>query len=242
MTPDDQRAHAADRQDFARAASFAAHELAGPLSTATVALELLASRLDRDDATASDLVATAVRQLRIAQLQSSRLGQLAHGPRAPQTTPTDLRALAHEIVDDLVLSDLAHHPTFVESDGPVEAPVDPDQIRQALYNLLSNAAHYSPRGRTIVVDVSEDPGHAYLRVRDQGHGVSPEFADRIFEPYQREQRDHVMRPGLGLGLAISRAIARGHGGDLTLEPAPKGGAEFLLSLPRYVPGSVPRCD
>jgi signal transduction histidine kinase len=225
---DDVQPSPADQQDFERAASLAAHEMAGPLSTATAAVDLLRTRLD-DDATASELVAIAARHLRIARLQTSRLAQLASGPRAPEPVRTDLAALAREVVDDLALSELVHHPTAVESDGPVHAPVDPDQIRQTLYNLLTNAANYSPRGREIVIGISQEPDRVLLRVRDQGHGVAPESIERIFEPYQR---GHDEAPGLGLGLALSRGIARSHGGDLTFEPAPRGGAVFLLTLPR----------
>jgi two-component system, OmpR family, sensor histidine kinase KdpD len=239
MSSHEHRGSGADRQDagrpqvecedFESAASLAAHEMAGPLSTATAAIDLLRTRLDAEDEIASDLVSTATRHLRIARLQTARLAQLASGPRPPELRSTDLDMLVREVVGDLTLSELAHHPTAVESSGRAEAAVDPDQIRQALYNLLTNAATYSPRGRAIVIEVSQSGDQVLLRVRDQGHGVAPEAADRIFEPYQRGQAD---APGLGLGLALSRDIARNHGGDLTLEPAPKGGAEFLLKLPR----------
>jgi signal transduction histidine kinase len=219
---------------FERAGAMAAHEMAGPLTTATVAIELLRWRLDPDDPQAHDLLDTATRQLRIARLQTSRLAQLTAGAGTPQLVATDLGHLAREVVGDLALSELAGHPTSVESEGPTDAPVDPDQIRQALYNLLINAATYSPSGRDIVVELSRDDEHVWVRVRDQGHGVAPEAVDLIFEPYQRGRAD---APGLGLGLALSRDIARRHGGELALEPAPKGGAVFVLTLPR---GTSPR--
>ncbi len=219
----------ADHQDFERAAALAAHEMAGPLGTATAALALLRARLDADDDQGVELIGIASRHLRIAQLQTSRLAQLATGARVPTAIPTDLDLLAREVIDDLALSELAHHTSAVASEGPAHAVIDPDQVRQVLYNLLSNAASYSPRGREIVLEVSQDPQHVFLRVRDQGHGVAPEAADRIFEPYVR---GHGSASGLGLGLALSRDIARQHGGELILEPAPRGGAVFLLSLPR----------
>jgi signal transduction histidine kinase len=225
-----------DRQAFEQAASLAAHELIGPLSTATAAVELLRARLDTGDVVVSDLIATTARQLRMAQLQASRLGQLAAGPRTPAPVPTDLDVLAREVIHDLALSELAHHRTEVISEGTAVAVVDPDLVRQVLYNLLSNAANYSPHGRTIVVEVTKDTQRIMLRVRDQGQGVAPEAVARIFEPYQRGHDD---APGLGMGLAISRDIARRHGGDLTLdlEPASQGGAVFLLTLPRHAPSS-----
>jgi signal transduction histidine kinase len=233
---DERRPPPGGRVDFERAATLAAHEMAGPLTTTAAAIELLRVRLDADDPVASELLETATRHLRIAQLQTSRLARLAAVPRAPVTAATELGGLAREVVNDLSLSELAEHPTEATSDGAAIAEVDVDLIRQALYNLLTNAASYSPPGREIVLEVSQDPEHVMLRVRDQGHGVAPEIAGRIFEPYERGQDDGS---GLGLGLALSRDIARQHGGDLDLEPAPKGGAVFLLTLPRAVMTSAP---
>jgi signal transduction histidine kinase len=219
------------RQQFERAAMQAAHESMGPLSTVGAAIELLAPSVGPDDADAQDALDLARRQLRLVQLQLQRLGRLRSGIDEPSLEPTDLKRLVEELVRDLEASVLASHPTTVEADRPVEVDIDPDQVRGLLYNLLTNAAKYSPVGREIrvILDASDD--EVQIRVRDRGHGVAPNDAERIFERYERV--DHQATTGAGLGLPLARETARAHRGELSLEPAPKDeGSTFLLTLPR----------
>lgn len=218
------------RDAFERAAMEAAHEALGPLTTVGAALDLLASAIDPEDDEAQQALVLAQRHLRTTELQLARLGRLRFGPQEPARRPTDLAALARELVEDLSLSVLAEHDTSVEVHGPVEAEVDPEQVRGLLFNLLSNAAKYSPPGRAVVVAIEDGGDEILLRVRDQGDGVAPDDVPRIFERYGRG--DHVEVRGVGLGLPLARDIARAHGGDLVLEPARNEGSTFLLRLPR----------
>jgi signal transduction histidine kinase len=78
--------------------------------------------------------------------------------------------------------------------------------------------------------VEREEQMAVLWVRDHGPGISPEAQARIFERYQRASGEHA-RQSLGLGLYVSRQIARAHGGDLTVESTPGQGARFILRLP-----------
>jgi two-component system, OmpR family, sensor histidine kinase KdpD len=218
------------QQQFERAAMQAAHESMGPLSTVAAAIELLATSVDPDDADAQEALDLARRQLRLVQLQLGRLGRLRSGVDEPTLEPTDLKRLVEQLVRDLEASVLASHPTTVEADRPVEVDIDPDQVRGLLYNLLTNAAKYSPAGRDIriLLDVRDD--EVQIRVRDRGHGVAPSDAERIFERYERA--DHGSTTGAGLGLPLARETARAHRGELSLEPAQKdAGSTFLLTLP-----------
>ncbi|WP_052668956.1 sensor histidine kinase [Nitriliruptor alkaliphilus] len=217
------------RVNFEETASSAAHEIAGPLGTVGAAVGLIAQMLGPDDDEARELVTLAGRHLRLIELQVRRIARLRPGPEEPQRRHTDLVSVTRELVDDLSVSLLADHATTVEAAGPVEAEVDADQVRQVLFNLLSNAAKYSPPDRAIVVSIAAAADAVELRVRDQGHGVIPAESERIFERYRRADEDVQ---GLGLGLTVSREIARAHGGDLHLEPAEEeGGSTFLLRLP-----------
>lgn len=215
--------------DFEETASSAAHEIAGPLGTVNAALGLVSQMLEPADEEAQGLVTLAERHLRLIELQVQRISRLRSGPDEPDLRRVDLVAVTGELVADLSVSVLAEHPTSVEASDPVEVEVDVDQIRQVLFNLLSNAAKYSPTGREIVVSVTAATDQVELRVRDQGHGVIPDESERIFERYRRVDEDVQ---GLGLGLTVSREIARAHGGELNLEPAAdEGGSTFLLTLP-----------
>ncbi len=220
------------RDEFEQVATEAAHEVMGPLTTVEAAIGLVGGAIDPEDAVSLDAIALAQRQLRLARLQIARLSRLDTGIEPPVTADVDLAALARELVGDLESTVLAEHATTVESTGPVLVEVDADQIRGLLFNLLANAAKYSPAGRHVVVAVDDHRDRVELRVRDQGHGVVPDDTERIFERYERGS-EHPQVSGLGLGLPLARETARAHGGDLELEPAPEDeGSTFLLTLPR----------
>ena len=105
--------------------------------------------------------------------------------------------------------------------------VDPDQIRQVLVNLFTNAAQAMPGGGTIAVTAEAPPsGDARLRVRDDGPGIPAELRPRIFEALFSTKPK-----GSGLGLALCRRILEAHGGSIDLEPS-DGGASFALVVPR----------
>lgn len=124
--------------------------------------------------------------------------------------------------------------TFVHVPCPVSVVVraDPDKVKQILLNLLSNAVKFTDIGGTISVRCSCDAERAYLHVTDTGAGIPPEKLEAIFDPFvqvdQRLVREH---PGVGLGLAISRDLARGMDGDLTVASTMGEGSTFTLGLP-----------
>lgn len=226
-----------DRDAWEATAAAVAHELATPLAAAQAAVRMLANAGDADER--GELGAAALRNLHLLDLQVRRLQQLGTGAPAPQPQPdVDLAALARDVVGDLSRSTLGDHPCSVEADDDVAACVDPDQVRQVLFNLLSNAAKFSPTGREIVVGVERRGDQAVVQVRDRGDGVASDDAERIFERYERAADD---TPGAGLGLYLSRRIARAHGGDLYLVPAEHDGSVFELTLPldRTETGHVP---
>lgn len=107
---------------------------------------------------------------------------------------------------------------------------DADKLKQILINLVDNAIKFSPAGAAVQLRCEPGPGGPRLFVEDHGPGVAPEDAPRIFERFFRG-RASAGTPGSGLGLAIARNLARLHGGDVTLQPAPERGSIFTLCLP-----------
>ena len=111
-------------------------------------------------------------------------------------------------------------------------------VEQILFNLVDNACKYAvPRGGTAIrVEVGRADGGAglsFLRVRDDGPGVPPKEARRLFRPFHKSAHDAAhSAPGVGLGLALSRRLARSMGGDLRLD-AGLGGACFVLTVPGH---------
>ncbi|PZT86159.1 MAG: sensor histidine kinase [Citromicrobium sp.] len=103
------------------------------------------------------------------------------------------------------------------------------RVLQILLNLVGNAIRYSPEDSQIWVRLDRIGDHALVTVADQGHGLDSDQQSRVFEKFERLGRSDD--GGSGLGLYISRRIARAMGGDLTVESAPGLGARFTLSVP-----------
>ena len=120
-------------------------------------------------------------------------------------------------------------------DGLSRVLVDRTQIGQVLLNLLRNAGEAiqsadHPRPGRILVSAEVTDGGMMIAVRDNGPGLAPDIADRLFEPFVSSKRT-----GMGIGLSICRTIVEGHGGKLTAETAPDGGMIFRILLPVLLP-------
>jgi len=110
--------------------------------------------------------------------------------------------------------------------------LDAQRIEQILHNLLDNALRYTPTGSIIHVQTSVHKDHCLLTVSDNGPGIPPEDLSLIFERFYRAGKARSRADGgTGLGLSIARKIAQAHGGDLTADNQPEGGAIFTLKLP-----------
>lgn len=115
-----------------------------------------------------------------------------------------------------------------ETDEGLMLDGDPERLRQALDNLIANAIGHSPVGGAITVAASRDGRSIVIAVADEGDGIVSADLERIFEPGVRLT---AARPGSGLGLAVVREIARGHGGEVEVESGPGRGTTFRLVLP-----------
>jgi signal transduction histidine kinase len=152
------------------------------------------------------------------------------------TTPVPVAALVDDVLAWMGRHADAARVTLRGDACTAWARGDPRRVRQVLVNLVSNALKFTPAGGTVEVRcrAPSAPGGAMVTVDvlDTGPGVPAEARERVFEPFEqlgRSRRSPVA--GLGLGLAISRELARGMGGDLTAHEAPGGGACFRLTLP-----------
>lgn len=116
---------------------------------------------------------------------------------------------------------------------------DPARLQQVFWNLLTNAAKFSPEGSTIAVQTfAADAEGIGIKITDQGVGIAPEKLERIFGAFEQDTRQTHM--GLGLGLAICKALVEMHGGKITAHSdGIDRGASFVIRLPRVVPVSAP---
>lgn len=115
-------------------------------------------------------------------------------------------------------------------DEQLPAIGDFGRVLQIMVNLVGNAVRYSPEGSAVWIRSEAEGDAAVVVVADQGKGIAREDHERIFEKFERV--DHSEPGGSGLGLYISRRLARAMGGDITVDSAPGQGARFTLVLPR----------
>ena len=121
----------------------------------------------------------------------------------------------------------------ISGDRSITARADPEKVAQILVNLLSNAIKFTPRGGHISAECAALSDTVTLCISDTGIGIAPEKLQSIFEPFvQLKEGLDDQTTGVGLGLAISRDLARAMKGDLTVESRKGHGARFTLVLPR----------
>jgi light-regulated signal transduction histidine kinase (bacteriophytochrome) len=219
----------ADLEHFAYVAS---HDLSEPLRMVTSYLQLLRRRyhgqLDPDaDAFIDYAVGGAgrMRDLIDDLLTYSRVG------RAPnEAAPVDLRAVVDETLQSLRTAVAEAGAEVVVGPLPTLAG-DRRELTQLLQNLIANALKFRSPERSPKVAVSAERGTDgwTVRVADNGIGVGPSHADRIFKMFQRlHTREEY--PGTGIGLAVCSRIVERHGGRIWVEPTPGGGATFCFTL------------
>jgi PAS domain S-box-containing protein len=230
------QARAADKakSDFIATMS---HEVRTPLNAIMGAVEVLKRGAhDRETTELINLVDDAGSGLLAIVSDLLDVSKIDAGKLEITSGPTDIRALVTRTVDvwrpQAVDKGLALEVDCRNADA-AELLVDGGRIRQILGNLLSNAIKFTDTGSVRVMlsthDHSDGRVEIVLSVIDSGPGVPDTVAETIFAPFEQSP-GNASRGGTGLGLFISRRLARLMGGDLTLEPARRSGAHFRLSL------------
>ncbi len=224
----------ADRELERRLTADVAHELRTPLQAIQATVEAMQDGvLPMDEERLSIVRDETVRLARLAD-GILELTRLERGSIPMRMVRVDLGELAGAVVEshralvessDLVLSlDLAEG---VWVDG------DPDRLRQALGNLLSNAARYTPAGGRVTVAVRSDGEQAIVEVSDTGVGIAEDDLENVFQRFWRagSARDRASG-GLGIGLAVVKEILERHKGSVGVSRRTEGGTTFTLRLPR----------
>ncbi|MDN4480653.1 sensor histidine kinase [Demequina muriae] len=220
----------------------ASHELRTPLTTVLGYSELhrrgaLPRKADQTDAWAR----TEAEAGRMRRLVDDML-ELAKYDAEPQLAqaPIALAQLARDVVADA--SAAFPDSTFSAAGDELTVTGDADRLRQALLNVISNAALHG--GATVAVAVERDGGRARVSVMDDGPGMAPEIAARATERFVRGDSSRQRATGgAGLGLAITAAIVQAHGGDLDVESTEGEGTRVTIALPLAAgPPATPRPD
>ena len=214
-----------------------AHELRNPLAPIVNAVHVLQAAAGRNPQ-AAPMIATIRRQAQqLARIVDDLLdvSRVQLGKIHLSEEPVDLARLALVCVDTLKTSGKSHGRAVI-TQIPVEPLVvmgDPGRLEQVIWNLLDNGLKYSPPTSSIEVSVTREDDTAVLRVRDHGIGISPDMLSRIFEAFTQADTDvRRAQGGLGLGLALVRALVEQHHGRVTAQSeGPDRGSLFEVRLP-----------
>lgn len=207
-----------------------AHEVRTPLGILRSSAQMLQGPLP---------AAESMELLRIVETETERLNRLVGSlldsarTREPQLAPIDVHALiahARKLLAARTRERGIQVRTVFDATRAV-VDCDDEQITQVLLNLVVNATQVMPGGGNIEIQTSNEGRRLVIDVGDDGPGVPVEDRGRLFEPFVFKREG-----GIGLGLAVVRKIARGHGGDVTVGESRLGGASFRVWLPLDNPG------
>jgi signal transduction histidine kinase len=191
------------------------HDLKTPLAALRVRIESVEDDMERDKMAATiDEMATILDDI----LTLARLGKSGEASQK-----TDIGALVGSVAEEYPQAMLTEPGTRIVAD------IRPVLLRRALRNLIGNAIIY---GKDAAISVEHSSGQLRIVVEDSGPGIAPELIEPMFEPFARAETSRSRATGgSGLGLTISRAIARSHNGDVLLENRAEGGLRASLILP-----------
>lgn len=206
------------REDRDHLLAAVAHDLKTPIARMRLRAELL------DDAGTREHLGVDLAELEATVADTL---DLLRAGRGEAFSPLDVSALVEAICEDTIEAG-----ETVSFDGTPSAPltVRPRALRRCLQNLIDNALRYA---KTVEVRLDDSPQQLMIRVLDRGPGLPADVLEAVFEPFRRVEHSRSRATGgSGLGLSIARAIARAHGGDVTLRNREGGGLEARLILPR----------
>ncbi|WP_320670968.1 sensor histidine kinase [Patulibacter defluvii] len=205
----------------------ASHELRTPLTAVQANLELLALSTDGDDREAAESALRSARRMRRLVSDLLLLARM-DAQRETAREPVDLDRAILEAVDELE-PQFGGHEIVLDLD-PLTVDGVRDELVRMVANLLGNALRHTPDGTEIRIRLREIDRRGELVVEDDGPGIPPELRDRIFDRFVRHGGEGA--GSTGIGLAIVRAAAQRHGGDVRLESTSEdgSGARFVITL------------
>jgi len=210
----------------------ASHELKTPLAAirGTVDVALLAPRVAADDEKALHAIARECERLERIVKDLLTIARADAGGVVERKEPLDVRAVAAEVaeVGEILAQERGARLVADVAGPPLQIVGDLARLRQVGLNLVDNAIRYGKAGGQVWLRVASDGERALVIVEDDGPGIPAAERERVFERFHRGRRDV---PGVGLGLAIARAIVREHGGTIVAGERAGGGARFEVSLP-----------
>ncbi len=210
----------------------AAHEFRTPLAVLKTRVGLFRKKQDfAPQATEAFLGILEGEVDRLSNMVDSLL-KLTNLEQVPRTNRIELQELLHQIAEDLSPLASGKGTCILVEAAPGIITGSRELLRRALFNLAENAVKYGPDGGQVRLCAELEGADVVITASDQGSGIPSELRERIFEPFFRVDTARSRElGGVGLGLALVRAIAEVHGGSVSVEENQDGGNRFVLRLP-----------
>ena len=206
------------------------HEIRNPLNSVSLNLQLIEADLSAVEIREADEVLNRIRRIRS---EIERLNQILTDFRRFTGLPplsfrqSNLGSLIEEVLEFTEPEAQSRNIKVVREIQELPSiKLDPDQFKQALWNLIINATQAMEKGGTLIVRASALDDNIQIDVQDTGEGISPNIADKIFDLFF-----HTKENGTGVGLAIVKRVIEGHGGRVSATNQPNQGATFSIILP-----------
>jgi two-component system, chemotaxis family, CheB/CheR fusion protein len=225
-----------------------AHELRNPLSPIRNAVKILEIERpdDHDLLTYCDLIDKEAMQINRLLDDLLDISRIATGKLSFQKEPIDIATTVNAAVETSrpMINEAGHNLRISFPAQSLTVEADPMRLAQVFSNLLNNASKFTESGGDILVDVERQDGHAIVRIKDSGIGMSPELLRKVFDMFFQGDTSAARSPGgLGLGLTLARDIVEFHGGSIEARSdGPGRGSEFIVTLPLANLGGVVSAD
>ncbi len=207
-----------------------AHQLNTPLASILLLTQMMEDECENAAPEFRENLAKIEKQVKFCKQTVQRLLSLAR-PSVSTRSWVDLRSIVEDlfVIYDKEFRKRGIRPHLVCECEEAEVYADPNEMEQALLNLIHNALDAMPEGGELTVRFRSDDWYVTVEVEDTGVGMDPEVQKRIFEPFFTTKG---YGKGTGLGLAIVKRIVEDHGGEITVRSEKKKGTTFILRLPR----------
>ncbi len=212
------------------------HELKNPLASIKAYVGLMKLRLQKKEyAKLSENINSINEQTeRLIHLIGDMMDvtRIRAGKLELNKTKTNLNALLQKVIADIKIANKSHIISIRISKKPIYARVDMQRLTQVINNLVNNAQKYSPPNSKIYISLAKNKHGICIKVRDCGYGIPKKQWRQIFQLYsQIGSKKDLRTKGLGMGLFISEAIIKAHGGKIILESKVDRGSTFTICLP-----------
>ncbi|HEX6304994.1 MAG TPA: ATP-binding protein [Anaerolineales bacterium] len=215
------------------------HDLRSPISAVVSAIDVI-----EDSASIPEDDRLSKQALRIARRSAQRvlsmvesimdISKFQTNSLILNRAPLDIKKLSVQTLEEFFMQ-ANEFGILMKDEVPddlAKAYADQGKLKRVITNLLDNALKYTPSGGQIVVSASEyNNNMVMLRVSDTGPGIPEEYRDKIFERFGQVPGQHRREQGYGLGLTYCRLAIEAHGGRIWVEPGPRGGSVFSITLP-----------